>query len=113
LLLFLSAQGMSLAVISAVRSSEIDSALLRYFVSGMLEIVQPPLSLPFVRGFGSLLMERPFVDTLISQHFEASKRYQIVQLIHQFEAAFTVKGAAPSEADAALLTMLKSTYVKG
>ena len=118
LMLWLSTQGLSLAVISAVQNnldngggaSEMDSALVRYFFTGMLEIIRPPFSLSFVRALGGLMMKRPCVDALLSKHFEASKREAIVQLVHQFEAAGMVQKKAMWEEDKSLLSVLKNTY---
>ena len=120
LMLWMSTQGLSLAVISALQNklhkggtSEIDSALIRYFVSGMLDIVQPPLSLPFVQAFGSFLMERPCMNALQSQHFEARRKAQIVKLMKHFDAALAdsqILTDAPLEDDSLLVSTLKSTY---
>eukprot|EP00585_Thalassiosira_rotula_P018387 CAMPEP_0196206326 /NCGR_PEP_ID=MMETSP0912-20130531/7746_1 /TAXON_ID=49265 /ORGANISM="Thalassiosira rotula, Strain GSO102" /LENGTH=440 /DNA_ID=CAMNT_0041480861 /DNA_START=88 /DNA_END=1410 /DNA_ORIENTATION=+ len=121
LMLWLTTQGLSLAVISAVQnkletgnsgSSEMDSALVRYFFTGILEIVRPPLSLAFVRALGGLMMKKPFADALQSKHFEDSKRGQIIRLIDLFEAATTgkVQKIVSWEEDESLLTMLKSMY---
>lgn len=92
LMLLLSAQGLCIEVISAVQdklrkngSSELDSALIRYFVSGLLDTVQPPLTVPFCNSFFGLLLERQCVDALKSQHFEKRRRDEIIQLINQVE----------------------------
>eukprot|EP00984_Skeletonema_dohrnii_P010804 scaffold4237_cov105-Skeletonema_dohrnii-CCMP3373.AAC.5 len=92
LMLLLSAQGLCIEVISAVKdklrkngSSELDSALIRYFVSGLLDTVQTPLTVPFCNSFCGLLVERQCVDALKSQHFENGRRAQIIQLINQVE----------------------------
>ena len=112
LMLWLSTQGLSLSVISAVQSklerggsSELDSSLIRYFFAGMLEIVRPPLSLAFVRALGELMLKRPCVDALQSRLFDDSSRKQIVQLVAQFEATGDAQ-----RTDKSLLSMLKSTY---
>ena len=62
LMLWLATHGLSLSVISAVQnklekvgSTDMDAALLRYFFAGLIEIVRPPLSLPFVRTLGGLM----------------------------------------------------------
>ena len=113
MMLWLATQGLSLPVIRAVQnmleSGVVDSALIRYFFAGMLEIVQAPLSLPFVRAFGGLMMKRPCVDALKSSHFEHSKRAKIVWLIDQFEFADSTNGVSWEE-DESLLSTLKSTY---
>ena len=93
LMLLLSAQGLCIEVISAVKdklrkngSSELDSALIRYFVSGLLHTVQPPLTVPFCNSFFGLLLERQCVDALKSQHFAKSRHDEITQLVNQVES---------------------------
>lgn len=125
LMLCLMTQGLSLTVLSAVQSkldisggssgsSEMDSALVRYFFSGILEIIHPPLSLAFVRVLGVLMLKRPFVDALQGSQLceQDSKQDQIVQLVEQFEAAVTgfVRNLVCWEEDEPLLSRLKSTY---
>eukprot|EP00804_Cyclotella_cryptica_P013920 CCRYP_002434-RA/>CCRYP_002434-RA protein AED:0.07 eAED:0.07 QI:141/0.85/0.87/1/1/1/8/45/929 len=116
LMIWLSTQGMALSVICAVReklekgSSEMDSALVRYFMSCLLETVQPPFSLPFIRTLSGMLLERPCIDTLTSQLFDDHKRSQLSQLIVQFEEAFTAKNVTPSKEDELVLSTLKTYY---
>ena len=106
---------MALGVISAVReklrkgSSEMDSALVRYLVSGFLEVMQPPFSLPFARAIGGMLMDRSCIDTLTSPLFEASKKNQLGDLIIQIEKAFADDNAL-IEGDKQLVAALRSTY---
>ena len=114
LMLLLSAQGLCIEVISAVMgklqkngSSELDSALIRYFVSGLLDTVQPPLSEPFCNSFGGLLVERQCVDALKSQHFEKGRRAQLIQLINQIETQAAWTDVQP------LLSTVKSVYSAG
>lgn len=115
LMLWLSTQGLSLTVLSAVlnklqgSSSEMDSALVRYFFTGILDIVQPPFSMAFVRALGVLMLNRSCMDALQSKHFEASKQELIVQLISQFQAAGNCQKVRDEE-DLSLLSTLKSTY---
>ncbi len=117
LMLWLSTQGISLAVLSAVThklekvgSTDMDSALLRYFFSGLIEIVRPPFSLPFVRALGGLMLKKPCTDALQSTHFDSSKREQLPMLINRFEAA--VNNQDLLKEDKNLLSMLKSTYCR-
>jgi len=120
LMLLLSAQGLCIEVISAVKdklrkngSSELDSALIRYFVSGLLDTVQTPLTVPFCNSFCGLLVERQCVDALKSQHFENGRRAQIIQLINQVET----DGKRSDERFWAnvrpMLTAVKSVYSAG
>ena len=86
-----------------------DSALLRYFFGGVLDVARPPYSMAFVRALGGLMAQRPCVDALRSSHFEASKREKIVGLIQDFEKAADVLKEV-SEDDETLLSTLKGTY---
>ena len=108
LMLWLSAQGLVLDVISALSWSDMDSALIRYFFMGILEIVQAPLSLSFVRALGGLMLKTSCVDALTSKHFV--EKEQIVQLIDMFDAAFDCQEGW--DEDEALLSTLKSTYTQ-
>jgi len=122
LLLYISTQGLSLAVISALQnklqkgvSSEIDSALIRYFISGLLDIVQPPLSLPFVRSLSSFLLEGQCVDALLqSRHFEEGKRARLGELVGtMFEECLKDRNRCLGvnlEEDATMIEVVKSTY---
>jgi hypothetical protein len=107
---------MILAVISEVReklrkgSSEMDSALVRYFMSCLLEVMQPPFSLPFVRAIGGMLMERPCMDTLTSPLFDASKKIQLSNLITQFDKSLATSSVGKMEGVESLLIALRSTY---
>lgn len=119
LMLLLSAEGLCIEVTSAVKgklqkngSSDLDSALIRYFVSGMLDIIQPPLTVPFLNSFGGLLVERQCIDALNSQYFETGRRAQIVQLFNQVEnqADNEKKGTSIVNSVKLLLSTIKSVY---
>jgi hypothetical protein len=100
LMLWLSTQGLALGVISALSSEMEDSALIRYFFAGVLEIIQPPLSMAFVGALAKLMLTKHCMD--------ASKQEQIAQLIHMFDA--TADEQEGWEEDKSLLIALKSKY---
>lgn len=126
LLLCLSAEGHSVEVLRAVRGrlegdaasgggggATMDSALVRYLFSGLLELVRPPFSLSFVRALGGLMMTRAVVEALQSAHFEASKRHMIIQLVRNFEGTCEAQrrdGGVGCEGDGVLIAALKRTY---
>lgn len=116
LMLLLSAQGLCIEVVSAVKdklrkngSSELDSALIRYFVSGLLDTVQLPLSVPFCDAFCGLLVESQCVDALKSQHFEQNRRAQITRLINDIEIQAGGEGNEARDARP-ILSTVKSLY---
>ena len=113
LMLWLSTQGLSLVVISAVQgklekggssSSDMDSALVRYFLVGMIDIVRPPFSMAFVRALGGFLLRGSCVDAIQSKLFDATKRERIAQLVGQFDDQEVQKR------DKMLLSKLKHIY---
>jgi hypothetical protein len=119
LLLWLSTQGMSLAVLSVVQNrldknskgvgssscETLDSSLVRYFFIGLMDIIRPPFSIAFVRAFGGLLLIGPCVDALQSKLVDVSTRENIARLVNQFEA-----GSVLREDDKLLLSKLKAVY---
>ncbi|KAL7452957.1 hypothetical protein ACHAWC_004657, partial [Mediolabrus comicus] len=118
LMLLLLTKGLCLEVISAVKgklrkngTSELDSALIRYFVSGVLDIIQPPFTVPFCKSFCDLLVERQCIDALKSQHFDTSRRAQIIQLFNQDEST-EEKGGGWNNIQP-LLSTVKSVYSVG
>jgi hypothetical protein len=50
------------------------NVLVRYFVSGLLEVVRSPVSIVFVRSFGALLKAPKCVDAVRTQYFVAASR---------------------------------------
>lgn len=81
LLLFLCAKGEVPTVLGRMTSlvkdsarSHLDASLVRYFVSGLLEIASPPFSIPFIRSLIVLLKSPACVDAVKTSYFgEASK----------------------------------------
>ena len=126
LLLCLSAEGHSVEVLRAVRGrlegdasssagggAAMDSALVRYLFSGLLEVARPPFSLAFVRALGGLMTTRAVVEALQSAHFESSRRHMIIQLVRNFEGTCEAQrrdGGVGCEGDGGLIAALKRTY---
>ena len=113
LLLWLCAQGESVRVFNAVTSAGFDSALLRYFMGAILQIVRPAFSLPMVRSLGSLLSSKPCVDALRSSHFDASGKALLAKLLGNFRDAISPQGNLASYAtatDKALVASLTTLY---
>jgi len=123
LLLFLTTQGLAADVYKIIDkkirqhgSSEIDSSLMRYFISGALEIIRPPVSVPFVRSMGKMLSAKLCVDALNSQYFDTKKKIALVKLVSYFSDAVTEEMSTFSGAtarDRALTASLKSAYGGG
>ena len=93
--------------------SGMDSANLRYFVSGALDIMQPPLSIPLVRSMGTFLATKSCVDVLLSSHFDMGKKKKLRKLLGHFQTTVEVgrKGDRAGVDDTALVSSLQSVYV--
>lgn len=110
LLLWLCTQGEAVRVFSEVTSAGLDSALLRYFMSVVLQTIRPAYSLPLIRSLGKLLSSKPCVDALRSSHFDASSKL-LTKLLSDFRDACSPEGNKLATAnDKSLVANLTSLY---
>mmetsp|Transcript_11475 Transcript_11475/g.33828 ORF Transcript_11475/g.33828 Transcript_11475/m.33828 type:complete len:430 (-) Transcript_11475:207-1496(-) len=95
-------------------NSGIDSANLRYFVAGVLEVIRPPLSVPLVRSMGTFLSNKTCVDALQSSYFDTSKKKALAELVWNFDKAVTAgrEGLRSSLDDVALVSSLRAVYTR-
>lgn len=117
LLIFLLVQGDVVPVLSSllvrlqqVGSSELDASLIRYFVGGVLEVVQQPVSPVFVRTFGSLLNAPKVVDAVRSSYFAEASRNRLVALLRGFKGVRSRAGLPAGNLDESLVSTLLATY---
>mmetsp|Transcript_32592 Transcript_32592/g.43326 ORF Transcript_32592/g.43326 Transcript_32592/m.43326 type:complete len:235 (+) Transcript_32592:1009-1713(+) len=118
LFLWLATQGQGLPVFSAIaeklrQGGVIDAALLRYFIGGILDVIGPPVSIPFVKVLGMMLTTKACVDALNSTFFDAKKKVLLSELIGDFEdAVMENEKQSPRAAadDVALVANLRSMY---
>lgn len=90
---------------------KLDASLLRYFAAGVLELVRPPYSLPFVRLFGAMLQTPKVVDAVRSSYFEESSKARLKDLLMKFKESLSpVEGAPATHEDSALVASLLKTY---
>jgi hypothetical protein len=99
--------------------SDLDSSLIRYFIEGMLDMVRPPFSLPFVRSMGSLLSTKACVEALNSPHFDMKKNEMLNRMIDGMSTSVSLHAAGPlnynsTSKDETLAKNLKISYsIKG
>ena len=100
LLLLLATRGEAARVLGAVGTSGLlDAPNLRYFVAGLLQVVQPPVSLALVHSLGGLLSSKACVEALRSlEHFAAESRAALMGLLDAFRLALSSKGNLASSA---------------
>jgi hypothetical protein len=121
LVLIACAQGLSLETLNIMsdylrRSHgkvELDSALIRYFVEGLVDIVRPPLSLPFARSMGGLLCTRACVEALNSPYFDIQKREQLYRMVYDCVSTHAQDSSVhykSTTSDHRLVDRLKSYY---
>ena len=112
-LIFLVIHGEVVPVMDSVASrlehsgaSELDASLVRYFVTGLLQVIQPPVSLTFVRAFGKLLLTSRCTDAVKSPYF--TEKEKLAALLSAFADQRTSPGW--NSTDASQLTKIQSTY---
>jgi TH1 protein/WW domain len=120
LLIFLLLQGDVVAVLSSLTqrvqqngSSELDASLIRYFVGGVLDVVQPPVSPMFIRMFGLFLISPNVIDAVRSTYFAESNRTRLLALVNAFYESNPVRSrteTAQDEEMRSLVSTLISTY---
>jgi len=119
LLLIVSTKGLAVDVFHAVGSklknerSKIDAGLIRYFVAGALEIMQPPLSLGIVRSMGGMLLLPKCTEALNAVYFDSRKKQKLGAFMGYFGDSVSderCQFARSTQNDRAITTALKSAY---
>jgi TH1 protein/WW domain len=116
LLIFLVIKGEVVPVFAAITSrlqdsasSDLDASLIRYFMGGVLEVVQPPVSLVFIRSFAALLQTPRCLDAVRSSYFGDPHKPRLVSLLQSFrKARANTEGKPPSPSDLALINGLNA-----
>jgi hypothetical protein len=94
LLLLLMIQGEVVSVLGSIanrlnesnsKASMIDASLIRYFVGGLLDVVQSPCSSLMIGAIGSLLLTSNCVDALNSTYFGEDSRGKLNELVQSFK----------------------------
>jgi len=119
LLLIITTKGLSIDVFNAISESlkngqsKFDSGLIRYFITGVLDIVSPPISVSFVRSFGSMLLLPPVVDALNAVYFDSTKKQKFMKALTFFMEVVSEDRcdfARSTSHDRAIVDALKSAY---
>lgn len=117
LLLFLLVHGEAPSVLRTMTTRlqqtdaiKLDASLLRYFIGGVLEIVQPPFSLPFVRLFGALLKTPSCIEAVRSAYFGDANHLQLKSLLTNFKESCALKDDIATKTDLVLVAFLSKTY---
>jgi hypothetical protein len=118
LLLFLTARGEAPTVLGRLKdllkhsgSSSLDASLVRYFVSGLLEIAEAPFSMPFTRSLSELLNAPGCVDAVRTAYFGNENKGRLTTAMNYFKdllAEKEEKCLAPE--DAVLIRSVVAVY---
>eukprot|EP00536_Pseudo-nitzschia_multiseries_P004022 jgi/Psemu1/284807/fgenesh1_pg.65_\ len=60
----------------------LDASLIRYFLSGLLEIASPPFSIPFIRSLMMLLKAPASVDALKTSYFNTESKKRLISIMN-------------------------------
>jgi negative elongation factor C/D len=84
LLLFLCVRGEAPTILGKMThlledrsKSFLDAALIRYFVSGLLQVVSPPLSIPFIRSLLALLKTPACAEAVKTSYFDETSKKRL------------------------------------
>ncbi|KAL7575736.1 hypothetical protein ACA910_003069 [Epithemia clementina (nom. ined.)] len=89
---------------------EVDAALVRYFVAGVLEIVRVPVSLAFGRVLAQFLRAPKCVDAVRSSYFGEPHQTRLELLLKSFTKLVVGEDGRPAEKDKSWLDSLLATY---
>lgn len=115
LLLIVSTQGLAVHIFyiiyQKVKKGLMDSNLIRYFISGALDIIRPPVSMSFIHAFGQLLTTKMCIDALNSEFFNKQKKRMLMELIKTFKSHVSqVKFTGAKKSSIELVTLLHTAY---
>lgn len=115
LILFLLMKGEVIPVLTSFvkrlrRNSDLDASLIRYFVTGALQIVRPPVSPVFVRLFGQLLEINRVCDALRTSYVKAEQQKQLVDLLNGFASTKLHDGSELPQQDVKMVQSLQEMY---
>lgn len=86
---------------------KLDASLMRYFISGLLEVVKPPMSLVFVRLLGAVLKTPRCIEAVKSPYFKEASQKRLKSILSNFTRSCSSSGTS---GDLALVAFLIKTY---
>ncbi len=92
--------------------SSLDASLIRYFISGLLEIARPPFSIPFIRSFMILLKSPASVDALKATYFDKDSKNRLTAIMNYLKTRTSGKlNSRPlAKEDISLINSVVSIY---
>jgi len=92
--------------------SSLDASLIRYFISGLLEISNPPFSIPFIRSLMLLLKTPASVDAIKASYFDKKSKARLNSIFNYLKTRTSGKldSRALAMEDTALISSVLSIY---
>ena len=92
--------------------SSLDASLIRYFISGLLEISNPPFSIPFIRSLMLLLKTPASVDAIKASYFDKKSKARLNSIFNYLKTRTSGKldSRALAKEDTALISSVLSIY---
>lgn len=92
--------------------SSLDASLIRYFISGLLEIASPPFSIPFIRSFMILLKAPASVEAVKASYFDKDSKSRLTGIMNYLKTRTSGKlGGRPlAQEDVSLINSVLSIY---
>ena len=91
-------------------NSDLDASLIRYFVTGALQIVRAPVSPVFVRLFGKLLLVNRVSDAIRTSYVSKENRKVLSDLLAAFATVKLHDGSDLPDEDVTMVRTLQETY---
>jgi len=92
--------------------SGLDASLIRYFISGLLQIASPPFSVPFIRSIMMLLKAPASVDAIKTQYFDKESKKSLMSIMNYLKTRTSGElDARPlAKEDVSLINSVLSIY---
>lgn len=91
-------------------NSAIDSSLIRYFVSGLVDVIRGPFSAPFTRILAAFLREPVCVEALKTSYFETKGQMRLTAVLDDFRKQLNSEESVLNPEDADLVRSLLACY---
>jgi len=92
--------------------SPLDASLIRYFISGLLEVVSPPFSVPFIRSLLTLFKSPASIEAVKTSYFDEQSKNRLKSIINYLKTRTTRRlGERPlAKEDASLVNSILAIY---
>ena len=92
--------------------SSLDASLIRYFISGLLEIASPPYSIPFIRSLMILLKSPASIDAVKATYFDKNSKNRLAAIMNYLKTRISGKlDARPmAKEDISLINSVVAIY---